>query len=54
MWFVWDNKGWTFLLMAILLAGIGSAIHFGLGVGFLTSAAGFFFSAFIAAVTSNH
>lgn len=53
MWFVWDNKGWVLLLTAIILAGIGGGIHFGLGIGFMMSATGFLFAAFVSAIASN-
>lgn len=44
------HKGWTFLITAIVLAGIGSAVHFGVGIGFMVAAAGFTVAAFIDAV----
>lgn len=41
------HKGWTFLVLAVLLAGIGGAIHFGVGIGFMISAVGFAFAALV-------
>lgn len=49
MIFLWANKGWAFLTLAVILAGVGAAVQFGLGVGFLSASGGFLFAAMVAA-----
>lgn len=44
---MWENKGWVFLILAIILFGIGFGIQFGTGQGLAVAGAGFFFAALI-------
>lgn len=44
--------GWVFLILAIVLGGLGAAIHFGVGIGFMAAGGGFAIAAFFAAVSN--
>lgn len=46
------DLGWYFLILAIVLAGLGAGIHFGWGIGFMAAGGGFAIAAFFAAATN--
>lgn len=45
-----DQLGWAFLVLAVLCGGIGAGYVYGIGHGFLASAAGFLLAATVVGI----